>query len=121
MRTCARCQHEAEPVDLFCGHCGERLASPALPAELDRTHTNLSAAEVNRRLGLIYLARGKRDDAIGAFRKALALNPGDRGLSRELRALETGLANGTPAETPGASPAGSGPDPARGRAGAEVA
>ena len=114
MRSCARCRREAEPIDLFCGYCGERLDSPALPSEVERTHTSLSAAEVNRRLGLVYLARGKRDEALRAFRKAVALNPRDRSLADELRELESG-SPGTPggaaAESERAGASGGGPVP----------
>ena len=52
----------------------------------------LSPAEVQRRLGRIYLARGKRPEAARAWREALRLEPGDRELAGRLADLERELA-----------------------------
>jgi len=52
----------------------------------------LSAAEVQRRLGRVYLARGRRPEAASAWREALRLEPGDRELARRLAELEQELA-----------------------------
>ena len=48
--------------------------------------------EVNRRLGRVYIERGKPEDAARAWRKALALEPGDKVLAYELAELERDLA-----------------------------
>jgi Flp pilus assembly protein TadD len=88
VRNCVRCGESAESEDRFCGQCGERLAEASTPAAARRTQTTLDAAEVNRRLGRVYLQQGRTRDAVRTWRKALELDPGDRELELRIDELE---------------------------------
>ena len=88
---CDQCGKETYPGDRFCGHCGGLLPAGERQ-EGDEARTTLTAAEVNRRLGRVYLARGKRRDAVRVWRKALLLKPEDRELAWLLSELERDLA-----------------------------
>jgi len=52
----------------------------------------LTLAEIQRRLGRIYLRRGKKEEAARAFREALRVEPNDALLQRRVEELERELA-----------------------------
>ena len=87
-RCCAQCGEEAEGGDTFCGHCGSYLTLADGRLGEGEPRRLLTAAEVNRRLGRVYLARGKRGEAVRAWRRALRLEPEDEQLAGLLRELE---------------------------------
>ena len=91
-RGCGQCGERAHPGDRFCGHCGALLPSPDESAGAE-ARPALTVAEVNRRLGRVYLARGKRREAVRAWRRAVLLEPEDQDLARLLRELEGELAS----------------------------
>jgi tetratricopeptide (TPR) repeat protein len=75
MPECASCNTPYEADDRYCSQCGERLVESEFIGSGIRTHKSLSLLDVQYNLGLVYYKKGKYEEALEIWGKALEQDP----------------------------------------------
>lgn len=102
MIKCEECKNRCYPEDKYCGKCGAKLSTEFKTSYtnglgnqmIEATQATVNTAYIQYKLGLVYYKKGKLNDAIAAWQKALKFDPTNENakMMLEKAALENNVA-----------------------------
>ena len=91
MPECPNCKTLYGPEDRYCNQCGDRLIEPEFMDSGARTQKSLSLIDVHYDLGLVYFKKGKFQEALEVWEKALSREPGNEMLQERIDEVKARL------------------------------
>ena len=92
MPECANCETPHGTEDRYCNQCGARLAQPEVMGSGAQTQQSLSLVDVHYNLGLVYFKKGKLQEALETWERALEREPGNLALQERIAETKDRLA-----------------------------
>ena len=94
MPECPHCETPYESGDRYCGQCGTRLITPKFMNSGAQTQKSLSLADVHYNLGLVYFKKGRYQEALETWDKALEKDPANTLLQKRIAEAKARLQEG---------------------------
>ena len=91
MPECQNCKTPYSSEDRYCNQCGARLIEPEFMDSGARTQKSLSLIDVHYNLGLVYFKKGKFQEALEVWEKALSREPGNEMLQERIAEVKARL------------------------------